>query len=126
MSRWRGLPAILPSDLLSGNRVPAACRVGDQLAATRRIERGIRPRATHPFGERPQDDPGDGKFRSLPLAGYGSRRGKPATGVHDDLYVKAVALRVGDRVGVMVGADALIIPAEVTDLAMRRISRSAA
>lgn len=71
----------------------------------------------------PQDDPGDGQFRSLPLAGYGSRRGKPATGVHDDLYVKAVALRVGDRVGVMVGADALIIPAEVTDLAMRRIQQ---
>jgi neutral ceramidase len=68
-----------------------------------------------------QDDPPHGQFRSLPLAGYGNRHGKPATGVHDDLYVKAVALRVGDRLGVMLGADALIIPPEVTDAAMRRI-----
>jgi hypothetical protein len=70
-----------------------------------------------------QDDPGQGQFRSLPLAGYGGRRGKPATGVHDDLYVKAVALRVGERLGVMVGADALIIPAEVKDAAMQRLAK---
>lgn len=72
-----------------------------------------------------QDDPAQGCFRSLPLAGYGNRRGKPATGVHDDLYVKAVALRVGDRTGVMLGADALIIPSEVTDLAARRLAHEA-
>jgi len=59
----------------------------------------------------------------LPLAGYGNRHGKPASGVHDDLYVKAVAVRVGNRVGVMVGADALILPPEVTDLAMRRLGQ---
>lgn len=69
----------------------------------------------------PSDDPAKGQFRSLPLAGYGNRHGKPATGVHDDLYVKAVALRVGNRLGVMLGADALIIPTEVTEAAMRRI-----
>ena len=69
----------------------------------------------------PSDDPVKGLFRSLPLAGYGNRRGKPATGVHDDLYVKAVALRVGNRLGVMLGADALIIPTEVTEAAMQRI-----
>ncbi len=67
------------------------------------------------------DDPTKGQFRSLPIAGYGNRRGKPATGVHDDLHVKAVALRVGNRLGVMLGADALIIPPEVTELAMGRI-----
>lgn len=59
-----------------------------------------------------QDDPSKGQFRSLPLAGYGNRHGRPATGVHDDLYVKAVALRVGTRLGIMVGVDALIIPPE--------------
>src|SRR5437762_2505389 len=37
----------------------------------------------------PQDDPGLGRFKELPLAGYGNRKGRPATGVHDDLYVKA-------------------------------------
>src|SRR5690242_9578486 len=43
------------------------------------------------------DDPPTGKFKSLPLAGYGSRHGKPAEGIHDDLYVKAVALRIKDH-----------------------------
>jgi hypothetical protein len=70
-----------------------------------------------------QDDPLQGQFRSMPLAGYGNRRGQPATGNHDDLFVKAVALRVGHRIGVMVGADALIIPAEVTEAAMLRLEK---
>jgi len=71
----------------------------------------------------PQDDPAQGRFRALPLAGYGNRKGRPATGVHDDLQVKAVALRVGDRLGVMVGADALIIPREVADAAALQLAR---
>src|SRR5579859_1899721 len=71
----------------------------------------------------PQDNAIKGEFRSLPLAGYGNRHGKPAQGVHDDLYVKAVALRVGDRLAVMVGADALIIPPEVTDEVTRRLGQ---
>ena len=70
-----------------------------------------------------QDEPAQGRFRSLPLAGYGDRRGKPATGVHDDLCVKAVALRVGSHLGVMLGADALIIPPEVTDAAVGRLEQ---
>jgi hypothetical protein len=71
----------------------------------------------------PSDIPAEGIFRSLPLAGYGNRHGKPALGVHDDLYVKAVALRVGERLIVMVGADALIIPPEVTDKVRQCLSR---
>jgi hypothetical protein len=73
----------------------------------------------------PQNVPPQGRFRSLPLAGYGGRHGKPATGVHDDIHVKAVALKVGDRIGVIVGADALIIPAEVAERAMRQLGREA-
>ncbi len=68
-----------------------------------------------------QDNPNTGQFRELPLAGYGNRRGKPATGVHDDIYVKAAALKVGGRIGVMIGADALIIPPEVADLAAEQL-----
>ena len=71
----------------------------------------------------PHDAPAQGQFRSIPLAGYGNRHGRSATGVHDDLYVKAVALKVQGRVGVMVGADALIIPAEVADQAVRRLEQ---
>ncbi len=70
-----------------------------------------------------QDNPEKGQFRAMPLAGYGNRQGKPATGTHDDLYVKAIALRVGDTLGVMVGTDALIVPREVTELAMQRLGK---
>ena len=69
------------------------------------------------------DDPATGRFRALPLAGFGNRQGRPATGVHDDLFVKAVALRVEGRLGVMVGVDALIVPREVTDLAVAQLAR---
>jgi neutral ceramidase len=71
----------------------------------------------------PEDDPGKGQFRTIPLAGFGSRHGKPATGVHDDLYVKAVAVRVGDSLGVMVGVDALIVPREVAETAVRQLGQ---
>ncbi|MCX8107890.1 MAG: hypothetical protein N3G20_03710 [Verrucomicrobiae bacterium] len=63
------------------------------------------------------DDPERGRFRSLPLAGYGARRGRPATGVHDELWAKAVALAVNGRTGVVVTADALIIPRDVAERA---------
>jgi neutral ceramidase len=73
----------------------------------------------------PQDVPAEGRFRALPLAGYGGRHGKPAKGVHDDIYVKALALRVGNRVGVIVGTDALIIPPEVAERAVQKLGREA-
>jgi hypothetical protein len=79
-----------------------------------------RARLTPTINE-PQDEPAAGHFRSLSLAGYGNRHGRPALGVHDDLFVKAVALRVQDHLGVMVGADALIIPRDVEERAMHRL-----
>jgi neutral ceramidase len=68
-----------------------------------------------------KDDPASGRFRAMTLAGFGDRDGKPATGTHDDLEVKAIAFRVAGQIGVMVGADALIIPPEVTEAVMRRV-----
>ena len=64
-----------------------------------------------------EDDPAHGAFRSLPLAGYGQRRGRSATGIHDDLWVKAVAFVVAGQTGVVASADALIIPFEVSEAA---------
>jgi hypothetical protein len=84
-----------------------------------------RARLTPTIGA-PQDEPAQGRFRALPLAGYGNRQGRPATAVHDDLQVKAVALRVGDRLGVLVSADALIIPREVAEIAVRRLGQDLA
>jgi len=57
-----------------------------------------------------EDDPGTGVFKEMPLAGFGSRKGKYAEGIHDSLFVKAVAIRVQEQLLVLVGSDMLIIP----------------
>jgi Neutral/alkaline non-lysosomal ceramidase, N-terminal len=57
-----------------------------------------------------------------PLAGFGDRKGKPSTGVHDELHVKALALSDGADTVVLVGSDMLIMPENVTDLIRQRVS----
>ena len=74
------------------------------------------------------DDAANGKFVSVPLAGFGNRKGKPATGVHDSIFVRSVALKVGSKLMVFVGADLLIMPPNLIDqvvaeLAAKGISR---
>lgn len=71
------------------------------------------------------DNPQRGEFKQLPLAGFGNRHGKPATGVHDDLFAKAVALKVGNKTAVMIAADALIIPREVAEAAAAELKKDA-
>ena len=73
-----------------------------------------------------RDEPEQGRFRAVPLAGYGARQGRPSTGVHQDLWAKAVAVAVADQTGVVVTADALIIPREVGDLAVRQLRETRA
>jgi hypothetical protein len=55
------------------------------------------------------------QFKQVPLAGYGARKGAPATGVHDSIFVKAAALEVGPQLIIFVTADLLIIPPNITD-----------
>lgn len=74
------------------------------------------------------DDASTGKFKAVPLAGFGNRKGKPATGVHDSIFVRSVALKVGTRQMVFVGADLLIMPPNIIDevagqLAIKGITR---
>ena len=35
-------------------------------------------------------NPANGQFDKVPLGGFGKRKGKPATGVHDSIFVKAI------------------------------------
>ena len=49
-----------------------------------------------------------GQFKEAPLAGFGARKGKSATGTHDSIFVKAAAIKVGKQLVVIVGADILI------------------
>jgi hypothetical protein len=57
-----------------------------------------------------------------PLAGFGDRKGKPSTGVHDEIFVKALAVSDGTDKAVIVGADMLIIPENVAELVRIRVS----
>ncbi len=70
------------------------------------------------------DVPAKGEFRWVPLAGFGARRGAPAEGVHDDVWVKALALESGGRRVVFVGIDALIVPREVSEAVAVELGRS--
>ena len=53
-------------------------------------------------------------FAQVPLAGYGDRKGVAAEGVHDSLYVSAIAIEVGDQRQILVSADMLIVPANIS------------
>jgi len=57
-----------------------------------------------------------------PLAGYGQRRGAPSTGVHDPLYVKALALHDGHDEVVLVGSDLLLVPDSVAESALVQLA----
>ena len=65
----------------------------------------------------------EGKFIRFPLAGYGDRKGKPAEGVHDSIFVKAVALKTNDEILVFTGADLLIMPPNLTDSVVKIMNR---
>jgi len=60
---------------------------------------------------------------ATPLAGYGSRGGRPATGVHDPLFVKALVLDDGrDRVAI-VASDLLIVPPGIAEKVRTAVAR---
>ncbi len=69
-----------------------------------------------------EDDPEAGIFKELPLAGLGSRKGSFAEGIHDSLFVKAVAIRVEEQVMVLIGSDMLIVPPNITEGVSKHIS----
>jgi hypothetical protein len=65
------------------------------------------------------DNAEKGEFVTMPLAGFGGRKGAPATGIHDSIFVKAAALKVNGKMIVLVGADLLIMPPNITDSVMK-------
>jgi neutral ceramidase len=46
-----------------------------------------------PYLDSNKDNINEGGFSYVPLAGFGDRKGKPSTGVHDSIFVKAVRLK---------------------------------
>ncbi len=70
------------------------------------------------------NDPILGNFRKVPLAGFGQRKGKPANGIHDSIFVKAVALSAGGLKLVLVSADLLIMPPNIIDSVIVSLSNA--
>jgi hypothetical protein len=56
------------------------------------------------------------------LGGYGARMSKPAAGVHDKVWAKALVLAQGDRKFALVTADALAFPPQFKSAVMERLA----
>jgi len=65
----------------------------------------------------------EAKHNLIPLAGYGNRRGEPAEGVHDSIFVKAFALKSGNQTYILVSADILIMPPNIIDQLTSQLSQ---
>jgi neutral ceramidase len=63
------------------------------------------------------DIPDNGHSNMVPIAGFGQMKTKFATGIHDSVFIKAIALRTGLQTIVIVGADLLIMPTNIIDSA---------
>jgi neutral ceramidase len=57
-----------------------------------------------------------------PMAGYGNRRGKPFTTVHDSLFIRAMVIEKGGVQAAIIAADLLIIPPTVTKILKEKLT----
>ena len=60
--------------------------------------------------------------KGTPLAGYSRRENKPAQGVRDPLYVRAITLSDGEDTALLVSADLLVFPPPLVEKLVQRIS----
>ena len=60
----------------------------------------------------------------IPLAGYGNRDGAPSTGVHDPLFVKALAVSDGADTAIIIGADMLIVSENIANPVRERVAEA--
>ena len=63
-----------------------------------------------------------GIFPQNPLAGYGDRKGTPADGVLDTLFVKAIWLKSGNMEAAIISLDMLIPPEDMVDTFRAEVS----
>ncbi|NOX67337.1 MAG: hypothetical protein GXO85_16440 [Chlorobi bacterium] len=68
------------------------------------------------------EDPSKGVFNNIKLAGFGG--GQIATGVHDSIYAKAVALKVDNDLIILVGGDLLLMAPEVVNKVAENLKTS--
>ncbi len=61
----------------------------------------------------------------VPLAGFGGRKGRPSTGAHDPLKVKALAFHDGRNTVLLFGSDLLLVPDPVAAAVRKAVSAEA-
>ena len=59
----------------------------------------------------------------IPLAGYGSRKGRGAEGTHDPLFTRALALKQGEKTVLLISNDLLVIPGELKEAVVQKIQK---
>lgn len=59
----------------------------------------------------------------VPIAGFGQAKTKWATGVHDSIFVRAVAIKAGNNLSVIMTADMLIMPPDLIDSVIVQLSK---
>ncbi len=94
------------------------------VTATDSLQAGFSKVSITPSLNNTADNFTEGKFVQVPLAGFGARKGKPATGIHDSIFIKAVALKVHKQTIVFIGADLLIMPPNITDSVMVKLEKN--
>lgn len=86
------------------------------------VQAGFAKISITPELNHPEDMDSEGKFTGVPLAGYGARKGKFSTGIHDSIFVKAAALNIHGQILVLVTADLLIMPPNIIDAVSQILS----
>lgn len=86
------------------------------------IQAGFARISITPTLQNSEDIFSEGKFIQVPLAGYGARKGKSAKGIHDSIFVKAVALKENKQTLAIISADLLIMPPNIIDSVTARLS----
>lgn len=112
----------LQSDYYSSTKVRLDSIVSDLGISGGRVRIGLSKNSITPVLLGDMDDPSAGKFVVVPLSGYGGRKGAPATGIHDSLFVKAIAIEVNEKIMVFVGSDLLIMPPDVSNLSDKTVA----
>jgi hypothetical protein len=67
---------------------------------------------------------GGKRHMGIPIAGFGQLKPKYATGVHDSVFVRALALKAGTQTVVLVSVDMLIMPPNLTDAVVKSLSEN--
>lgn len=75
-------------------------------------------------GAAKQDITPDVKARAIPLGGYGDRMGKPATGIHDPIFARAVVLSDGRRKVAIVSTDLLFVSGSLRQAVLQKITET--